>query len=145
MQIKGKHNFETRPTVNGVNIVKADDPILLPTTKGYMQFSRAGVLNAGTFLQNGAVVTSTTAGAMVCTSCYLRAVSVMNGNTISDGSGIEVLRNGTPVATLNISSGKSAFSSGLAIAFAAGDFISIRTKITNGSNLKDTQVTVEVQ
>ena len=111
--------------------------------KACLQFTRSGNLNAGTFLQNGAIITSTTTGAMVCRTCQLSGAAVMNTNTISDSSGIDILKNGVSVATLNITSGRSAFTSALSVGFNAGDFISIRTKTTNGSNLRDVQVTVD--
>jgi hypothetical protein len=114
------------------------------SAKRYLQFSRPGELNPGTFLLNGYAMTSYTSGARVCSGCTMTGATIMLSNSVSDDSGIEILRNGISVATLDISHGNTALTSSLCVQLQPGDFISVRTKTSNMSNLKDPQVTIEL-
>lgn len=115
------------------------------TVKCRMSFSRGGSIPAGTFLKNGDVVMSATMGAPMATESILAGAALLNNGDISDSStGIEIFKNGSSVATLNVDiNSNKGYTSSLNVSFAAGDVVSIRAKTSNPSNLSSPQVTLE--
>lgn len=110
-----------------------------------VQLSRGGSLPAGTFLNDGGVVTGLATGVPVASACKLVAASFINDSTINDGSGIEIFKNGTAVGTLNVPAGQNkGTNAALNVSLVAGDFLSVRAKTTNGSNLKNPHVVLEL-
>lgn len=113
-----------------------------------VQFSRTGGCNAGTFLKDGDVVTSFTSGLPVATACTIAGIVVMNDSIITDGSGIEIFKNGGSFtgSSVDIVNGtKTGISLALSESLVAGDFISVRAKTTNGTKLKNPRVIVEIK
>lgn len=109
-----------------------------------IQFSRHGNCNVGTFLMNGDTLTSLTQGVVLATDSILAGASVMNKNVLTDLSGVEIFKNGGAIGGVNVQNGKNfGYTNTLNVPFAAGDFVSVRLKTTNGSNLKNPQVTLE--
>jgi hypothetical protein len=142
IQMDGDDNFYIGANGEWAKIITSQN--LSETVRSRIQLSRNGGCNPGTFLQNGEVITSLTQGIPVVANCTLAGAAVLNGLTISDGSGVEIFKNGSAVATIDIASGQNkGYSNTLSVAFVAGDFISVRTKTTNGSNLSNPQVTLE--
>ena len=142
IQMAGNSDFYIGTASGWAKVITSQN--LSDTIRSRIQLSRYGSCNAGTFLQNGDVITSLTQGIPVVANCALAGAAVINGTIITDGSGIEIFKNGVAVGTVDVANGANkGYSSTLSVNFVAGDFVSVRLKTTNGSKLQNPQVTLE--
>jgi hypothetical protein len=106
-------------------------------------FTRPALVSAGDFLKFGDTPMSGEEGMPIAIKCRLTGVVVRVSTTVMDGSGVEILKNGSVIGSVSIVNGtKGGADETLGVEFGYNDFVSVRTKPTNTSTLDSPRVTL---